>query len=829
MLLLLTIAKVSAFQVAPSSHQETQLHAQQQQQHRERLPIRKKKWEKKRAAQNINRKRSDNDGQTKKKNSDQSQHGGTRVSKPNPKYDVWAKIAELKDRHGKVEELGQSLFDHTMGLCVALDEWDAVLETLQVMKLQGKQQERSTYRQSLKSCFELSNARAAQDVLKAMDDSGLPPTAVDVALVVAALCKQREWRRALNLIQSHSKSNNEEDVIPVEAYDAVFTCMGRSWQDALRLLHAMETSDRHPDPLVSTYRLVIEACASADQPNPAFQVLSNMKLTPTVYTYELVIATLTSKRQWRRALQLLDKMGDDTTIVAFNTVISACAKAGEVGIAKSLLKRMKTEYGLSPDIVSFNSVITACASNGRWKDALSILDQCHREPGVDADIITYTNAMRACSKGGNPLRALALLQVVKDKGLKLDNYVYAAVIDACAKNRDWKKALGLLEEMGESGLTPNEVTYSVTITACGNGGQWQKSMELLDEMKSNGLNINLITYNAAITALSKAARRNAKYSGGDRTPDHHHQHVKIDGEQLWKKALDLLDEISFKGMEPDGFSYSAAISCCGAGGKWEEALDLIKRMQTGNARTRPNKIAYSAAISACGKSGRHKEALELFQEMKEQGLEPDRVAYNSVLSAMRVAEEPDQAYSLWQEMCGAATKQKQSFRKIGRARPGKSVSPDIITVTNVIGTLDHDRNEERSRQRVDAVFSEAVERGIVLRGNLDSSFEIDLSGLSLPVARAAVRHIFDQIKQSEEATQDVTMITGVGKAWMPRETQQRQNQNAGGEGILPLRDLVQQVLSDDFSPPIKSLIPRYAQGTVEVSKDALDEWLSATR
>jgi len=81
------------------------------------------------------------------------------------------------------------------------------------------------------------------------------------------------------------------------------------------------------------------------------------------------------------------------TVVTYNTVISACARAREVGMAKSLLAKMQ-RAGIRPNEVSFNSVIGACASTARWKDALDLLDQCYREPGVTPNIYIYTNAMR---------------------------------------------------------------------------------------------------------------------------------------------------------------------------------------------------------------------------------------------------------------------------------------------------------------------------------------------------------------------------------------------------------------------------------------------------
>jgi pentatricopeptide repeat protein len=106
-------------------------------------------------------------------------------------------------------------------------------------------------------------------------------------------------------------------------------------------------------------------------------------------------------------------------------------------------------------------------------------------------------------------------------------------------------------------------------------------------MREKKMSVNLITYNAAITALSKAARM--KRGGPSFDP--------VDGEDLWSRALLLLGQMKEDGIEPDGFCYSSAISCCGAEGRWEEALNLIQIMKRGGPRTRPNKIAYTAAIS----------------------------------------------------------------------------------------------------------------------------------------------------------------------------------------------------------------------------------------
>lgn len=314
--------------------------------------------------------------------------------------------------------LVEAYCDSMLGLCVSSDEWDNVLEVLDIMKRQGLTQERSSYRACLQACFEVGNGASAKEILNAMEQARVKPEPADVSLVVAAMCRNNKsqagfWKQALSLLQSTeageiTNGDNDKQVVPVEAYDAIFSCMAaeRQWKHAVQLLRRMEVGSKnpksggsHPKPELSTYRSVLECCVAASQPEQAVQVLYSMKnhgVQPTVYAFELVISALSRKVMWRRAVQLLDLMGDmdiPKSVVTYNNVISACARGREVGMAKSLLARMRKE-GVRPNVISFNSVISACAGTSRWKDALAVVDQCHREPGVSPDIYTYTNAMR---------------------------------------------------------------------------------------------------------------------------------------------------------------------------------------------------------------------------------------------------------------------------------------------------------------------------------------------------------------------------------------------------------------------------------------------------
>ena len=91
---------------------------------------------------------------------------------------------------------------------------------------------------------------------------------------------------------------------------------------------------------------------------------------------------------------------------------------------------------------------------------------------------------------------------------------------------------------------------------------------------------------------------------------------------------------------------------------------------------------------------------------------------------------------MWGEICGT----KIATPSSAIATAIDVATPDIITVTDCIATL----TRANRMAQVDQVFREAVGMKLVLRGNLDSAHEIDLSGMSFPVARAAIRYILKQ-------------------------------------------------------------------------------------
>lgn len=162
-----------------------------------------------------------------------------------------------------------------------------------------------------------------------------------------------------------------------------------------------------------------------------------------------------------------------------------------------------------------------------------------------------------------------------------------SLYEVCGKNRDWRNALELLNDMKRNSIFPNQHTYSALINALGNSGQWERALDVLNQMKEKNMRVSVVAYNSAIAALAKESRKVGVDDAGS----------GMKRDEMWKKAIELLDEMKADRVWPDKYSYSSAITCCASGARYEEAINLIKTMRSGPAKIRPNRISYTGAMS----------------------------------------------------------------------------------------------------------------------------------------------------------------------------------------------------------------------------------------
>jgi pentatricopeptide repeat protein len=110
-----------------------------------------------------------------------------------------------------------------------------------------------------------------------------------------------------------------------------------------------------------------------------------------------------------------------------------------VSIFKLLYSR-ENNYA-SPNRQTYNLLIRAMANNKRPRDAEALL-RCMREENMVPDVDLYTVTVSSYEKAGQPLRALRLMEAMREDGYE---FYEAAVLNAA-----FKKAVNLANKLGRT-------------------------------------------------------------------------------------------------------------------------------------------------------------------------------------------------------------------------------------------------------------------------------------------------------------------------------------------------------------------------------------------
>lgn len=283
--------------------------------------------------------------------------------------------------------------------------------------------------------------------------------------------------------------------------------------------------------------------------------------------------------------------------------------------------------------MSYNSVIAACAKAGRWQEALGLMTTA-RKRGVRPDVITYTSVISACARARppQPEKALTLLATMRAKGLEPDLIAYTVVMDACAKGRgplkkpsDTKRPSRSSMRRALAASSASTVVSSLpTISSTDDDGT----------MSSSGAKANV--------KGETGPRRGKKSKESELSWAEEEEIVNEAVAAMWRgitartgpeMALELLDDMRSKGIEPEGRTYGCAIAACAKEGRWERALELLQSAKKSGLLRNLGLPAYNSALHACEKGGQPGRAIALLDQMEAEGISPDVRSYTAAIGA----------------------------------------------------------------------------------------------------------------------------------------------------------------------------------------------------
>ncbi|KAL2620471.1 hypothetical protein R1flu_000676 [Riccia fluitans] len=425
---------------------------------------------------------------------------------------------------------------------------------------------------------------------------------------------------------------------------------------------------------------------------------------PNVYTYNSLLGALKTNGRWENAERVYHEMqeaGVNPDIVTQNTLISMYEQQGAYTYALNIYKNLKS-LGLRPSLYTVRNVIKILERKGDIETALDVFGDfkqlCRRvEDGRGKKGNNNSNnqlaaiesrryaeqkeqleimVRRMCFKKISELLArdsnrdevIRLWSKIKSKQVQLSRNFYEKLVRACGDGEEDHKFVKLLY------LNMRKQEIPISVSLCNHviktlilGKMWWAALEVFEHMVQVGPPPNFYTHKLMLSqfrVLLNSARTR----------------------KIWKWALQLLDKMIQRGVEPDRFSWNAALIACSKAGEMDAAIIVFKRMiewgqrpgvlsygallsaleksnhfagarmvweHMKNMGVKPNVFAYTTMISACGRGGSYGVAMQLLEEMRADGIQPTLITYNALITACARAGDGERALDVIQQMNAA--------------------------------------------------------------------------------------------------------------------------------------------------------------------------------
>ncbi|RZC79923.1 hypothetical protein C5167_042500 [Papaver somniferum] len=250
-------------------------------------------------------------------------------------------------------------------------------------------------------------------------------------------------------------------------------------------------------------------------------------------------------------------------LVSQTAMVSACAKSGEVHIAREMFDKMPVR-----DSIAWTAMISGYAQSGRSREALRLFRIMLSED-VKVNEGTLVSVLSACSHLGALDQGRWVHVYMEKNNVRMTVTLGTALVDMYSKCGNMCKAVEVFEKMREK----NVYTWSSFMNGLAINGFGIECIEMFDLMKKEGVQPNDVTFVSVLRGCSVAG--------------------------LVEEGIKHFDSMSnFYGLEPRQEHYGCVVDLYGRAGYLEDAINFIQGMPI-----KPHAAAWGALLNACNIHG----------------------------------------------------------------------------------------------------------------------------------------------------------------------------------------------------------------------------------
>ncbi|CAM9671460.1 unnamed protein product [Pylaiella littoralis] len=370
---------------------------------------------------------------------------------------------------------------------------------------------------------------------------------------------------------------------------------------------------------------LVDAAAKSRRWVTAVQLLQLMRsygVLPNAVTYTCILAQMSKAKQHHMAAEMVQTEGLQNSLFAYNALISGCTSSRGYDRAMGYFNDM-TKQGVKPDDTTFSSLIatTRDGSEQSPERGLAVL-QMMRDAGLKPSTICINSLMAVNVQARQPGTALEIFKEMEKDGVPRDLVSYNTAIAACDKLGDAEAAVRLLRQAREDDIVPDIFSYNSAISALCHNSLWQEATKIFEEMHEAGVTPALVTYNTLISGCVRA------------------------GAPI--EAMSVFSLMKQKRVKRDQYSF--------AGGLWasvqlrdhELAMDLLEEMV--DMGMPANVEGYATAIRTCARCSKGDEAVYVYADQLRMAVVPTKATYKALIEAFAHCKDAERAVWVLDEM-----------------------------------------------------------------------------------------------------------------------------------------------------------------------------------
>lgn len=291
------------------------------------------------------------------------------------------------------------VYGSAIGACAVAGQWREAMRLLGVIEARGLTLNTRCYNGALSACDRAHQPEAALKLLGRMRASeNAQPTVVSYSTVIAACSRVPDMaERAVQLMRLMKSDGVQPNAFTYGALAQAYTATG-SWREALRLLREMEKRGVGANELVLTN--VLNACAQGGAWKPALAIARTMRtrygISPDAASLNAAIKACARAEQPQAALEILEGMGGIANERSYGAALSAVARAGMWQQALTLLERMEFQAKVKPNLKCLTAAMAACGAAGEWCEALELWQRVVGDPSLKPDAVLVSTVLDAC-------------------------------------------------------------------------------------------------------------------------------------------------------------------------------------------------------------------------------------------------------------------------------------------------------------------------------------------------------------------------------------------------------------------------------------------------